>query len=89
MITILFKTDFRHSYASRDIIGVFTNKSLLRRACMKLIKEDLTDNSGYEGQELKNYIKYNFDFMFSGQNQTQGLSSFELVIEEIKSNEII
>lgn len=88
MVTLLYKTDFHHSYNSRDIIGAFTNKASLRKACKKIIKEDLTENSEYEGRELKDYINWNFNYLFSGQDQTQGLSSFELVIEEVNTNEI-
>jgi len=89
MVTILYETDFMHSLKSRNVIGVFTNKQKLLSAVKKEIKKDLTDNpQDKEGQELKDYINWNFDF-FCQYGQTQGLSSFELHSEKIETNKII
>lgn len=63
MLTVLYETDFHHSLKSRIVIGVFTNKQKLLSAVKKEIKKDLNDNpQDKEGQELKDYINWNFDF---------------------------
>lgn len=86
MVTILYKTDFMHSLYSRDIIGVFSNKSELIKQVKKIIKSDLKEN--YEGEEpLQEYIMWNINF-FMEQKQTQGLCSFELHSEQVELNKI-
>lgn len=87
-ISVLYKTDFHHSYASRDLIGVFTNKRLLLAAIKKLVKQDLkADPQGKEGGELTDYINWNISFLLE-KGQTQGLSSFELVCETVPANQL-
>lgn len=83
---ILFKTDFHHSYDSREIIGVFTNKAKLLAETKRIIRDDLKeDPQDRVGSELTEYINWNHQFLFE-KNQTQGLSSFELVIEDFELN---
>lgn len=86
MITLLYKTDFQHSFSSRELIGAFTNKIKLNSAVKKIVKEDLKANpQDLKGQELTQYINWNINF-FHEKKQTQGLSSFELVSEEVEVN---
>ncbi len=86
---LLYETDFFHSHASNVLIGVFTNRAKLLAACKRIIKADLKENpEGKEGEDLADYINWNYTFLLE-QNQTQGLSSFELQIEEIELNKII
>ena len=86
--TILYETDFHHSNSSKVVIGVFTSQKKLISAVKKEIKEDLTKNpQDLKGQELKDYILWNFSF-FMKEGQTQGLSSFELHSEQIELNRI-
>lgn len=89
MVTILYETDFNHSLNYRIVIGVFTNRQKLLSAVKKEIRKDLEENpQDKEGQELKDYINWNFDF-FCQIGQTQGLSSFELHSEQIEPNKIV
>lgn len=82
---LLFTTNFHHSHDSKDLVGVFTNKRKFESTVRNIIKEDLTNNSGDEGQDLTDSIQWNIEF-FLEKNQTQGLSSFELVAEEVEMN---
>lgn len=85
---ILFKTDFHHSYISRETIGVFTNKQKYRSAVKKIIKNDLQENTeGRDKEETKEYINWNLSFLFE-KGQTQGLASFELDTTEVELNKI-
>ena len=82
----LYKTDFHHSYNSRELIGVFTNKRKYMKTVKKIIEEDIkTDSWNRDYQEEKDYIKWNIDFFFE-KNQTQGLNNFELFAEPISIN---
>lgn len=88
-ITAIYKTDFHHSYNSRDLIGLYTNKAKLRSQLMKIIKEDQQDNpNNFETKtEERNHINWLFSFLME-KHQTQGLSNFEIVIEELEANEL-
>lgn len=89
MVTVLYKTDFNHSFNSRELIGVFTNKKQFEKATKKLITEDLKLDSGQMNhEEEKANINWNIQF-FREKKQTQGLNSFELVAEVIETNKII
>ena len=84
--TALYKTDFHHSYNSRELIGVFTNKRKYIKTVKKIIEEDIkTDSWNRDYQEEKDYIKWNIDFFFE-KNQTQGLNNFELFAEQLNKN---
>lgn len=89
-ISLLYKTDFRHSYASRDLIGVFSSKAAFRKAARQQILKALPD---VEETELMNKEEYNahkkwiIDFFFD-KGQTQGLPDFELVFEQVPANTI-
>lgn len=86
---VLYKTDFNHSFVSRELIGIFTNKSVFKKEAKKIIVGDLQSDSGnMSPDEEKQNIKSILEFFFS-KNQTQGLNEFELVAEEIKTNKII
>lgn len=87
-VDILYKTDKHHSFASRDVIGVFTNHKLLKSTCKELIRDNLADTYT-EADLLKGEIEYIHNFLFSSASQTQGLIGFELVIEEIETNTLI
>jgi len=88
-VIVLYKTDFNHSFNSRDLIGIFTNKSAFRKEAKKIIVEDLqSDSKNMSPEEEKQNIKWNLEFFFN-KNQTQGLNEFELVAEKINTNEII
>jgi hypothetical protein len=87
-IILLYKTDFHHSYSSRDLIGVFSSKRKFISAVKKIITADLKqDPQDKEGQELRDYIRWNLEFLLEKQ-QTQGLSNFELVTETADLNTI-
>ncbi len=88
MVTILYKTDFQHSFHSRDLIGVFTSKAKLNQAVKRIIKTDLRENSNMKGTDLSGHIKWNIDF-FNEKGQTQGLESFELASETIIPNIVV
>ena len=83
-VTLLFKTDHNHSFASRDLIGVYTNKTILKRDCLRLIKKDL-QNSELSPKVYQRKVNWNFEYLFE-KNQTQGLLEFELVMEEVETN---
>ena len=84
--TALYKTDFHHTYNSRELIGVFTNKRKYIKTVKKIIEEDIkTDSWNRDYQEEKDYINWNIDFFFE-KNQTQGLNNFELFAEPISIN---
>ena len=84
--TALYKTDFHHSYNSRELIGVFTNERKYIKEVKKIIEEDIKTDSGNRNyQEEKDYINWNIDFFFE-KNQTQGLNNFELFAEELNKN---
>ena len=82
----LYKTDFHHSYNSRELIGIFTNERKYIKEVKKIIEEDIkTDSGNRDYQEEKDYIKWNIDFFFE-YNQTQGLNNFELIAEQLNKN---
>ena len=84
--TALYKTDFHHSYNSRELIGIFTNERKYIKEVKKIIEEDIKTDSGNRNyQEEKDYINWNIDFFFEN-NQTQGLNNFELFAEELNKN---
>ena len=88
MVYLLFKTDHHHSFASRDLIGVFTNKTKFRKAVKELIKDDIqTDSGRMDKQEEDEHIKWLYGFCLD-KGQTQGLNDFELVWEEVELNKI-
>ncbi len=77
----LYKTDFHHSYNSRELIGIFTNERKYIKEVKRIIEEDIKTDSGNRNyQEEKDYINWNIDFFFE-KNQTQGLNNFELIAE--------
>ena len=79
----LYKTDFHHSYNSRELIGIFTNKRKYIKEVNRIIKEDIKTDLGHRNnQEEKDYINWNIDFFFE-KNQTQGLNNFELIAEQL------
>lgn len=72
---LLYKTDSRHSYASRDLIGVATSKEKVIALCKQQAKK--------EGE------KFDSDQLFNLNNisQTQGYSGHgEFHFEEVKTN---
>ena len=82
----LYKTDFHHSYNSRELIGIFTNKRKYIKEVKRIIKEDIKTDSGHRNnQEEKDYLNWNIDFFFE-KNQTQGLNNFELIAEQLNKN---
>ena len=82
----LYKTDFHHSYNSRELIGIFTNERKYIKEVKRIIKEDIKTDSGNRNyQEEKDYINWNIDFFFEN-NQTQGLNNFELIAEQLNKN---
>ena len=84
--TALYKTDFYHSYNSRELVGIFTNKRKYIKEVKRIIEEDIkTDSWNRDYQEEKDYIKWNIDFFFE-KNQTQGLNNFELFAEQLINN---
>ena len=84
--TALYKTDFHHSYNSRELIGIFTNERKYIKEVKRIIEEDIKTDSGNRNyQEEKDYINWNIDFFFE-KNQTQGLNNFELFAEPISIN---
>lgn len=88
-VFILFETDFHHRHSSRVILGVFKNKKCLYAASKKIIKQDLMKNGEFKiGIELTNKINWNLQFLIE-KDQTQGLATFELVIEEYELNKTI
>lgn len=88
--TILYKTDLHHSYASRDLIGVFTSRRSLYKCIKRIIKENQWDNPREldTKAELKNYIDWNIGF-FMEKGQTQGLNEFELDTNKIELNKLL
>ena len=84
--TALYKTDFHHSYNSRELIGIFTNERKYIKEVKRIIEEDIKTDSGNRNyQEEKDYINWNIDFFFE-KNQTQGLNNFELIAEQLNKN---
>ena len=84
--TALYKTDFHHSYKSRELIGIFTNERKYIKEVKRIIEEDIKTDSGNRNyQEEKDYINWNIDFFFEN-NQTQGLNNFELIAEQLNKN---
>ena len=82
----LYKTDFHHSYNSRELIGIFTNERKYIKEVKRIIEEDIKTDSGNRNyQEEKDYINWNIDFFFEN-NQTQGLNNFELIAEQLNKN---
>ena len=82
----LYKTDFHHSYNSRELIGIFTNERKYIKEVKRIIEEDIKTDSGNRNyQEEKDYINWNIDFFFE-KNQTQGLNNFELFAEQLNKN---
>ncbi len=88
--TILYKTDHHHSYASRDLIGVFTSRKTLYKCIRKVIKDNQWNNPREldTKAEVKDYINWNISF-FMEKGQTQGLSGFELDSYEIELNRVL
>lgn len=88
-VRLLYKTDHRHSSASRDLIGVFTSKQEFEKAITKIITIDLQEN--YEPDENQVSVEELTTWMigfFLEKKQTQGLESFELVFEVESTNKI-
>lgn len=86
--TLLFKTDFYHTFTKRELVGVFTNKRKLLSVTKKIIKQDIEENiEDCIKEESKELIEWIHQFLFE-KKQTQGLNSFELVIEEVDTNKI-
>ena len=82
----LYKTDFHHSYNSRELIGIFTNERKYIKEVKRIIEEDIKTDSGNRNyQEEKDYINWNIDFFFE-KNQTQGLNNFEIIAEQLNKN---
>ncbi len=82
----LYKTDFHHSYNSRELICIFTNERKYIKEVKRIIEEDIKTDSGNRNyQEEKDYINWNIDFFFEN-NQTQGLNNFELIAEQLNKN---
>ena len=82
----LYKTDFHHSYNSRELIGIFTNERKFIKEVKRIIEEDIKTDAGNRNyQEEKAYINWNIDFFFEN-NQTQGLNNFELIAEQLNKN---
>lgn len=77
---ILYRTDHHHSYASREVIGVFTNKRKLLTTVKQIVEEDI----GNQAQDLDWYLEF-----FSEKGQTQGLNHFELSSQVIDLNTTI
>ena len=63
--TALYKTDFHHSYNSRELIGIFTNERKYIKEVKRMIEEDIKTDSGNRNyQEEKDYINWNIDSHF-------------------------
>lgn len=78
MVYVLYKTDAWHSYASRDIIGVSNDKSVIINLCKQQAKK--------EGEELSE------DDLFNLHNikQTQGYAGEgEFHYEEIETDQLL
>ena len=87
--TVLFKIDHTHSADSKELIGVFTNRVALLTATKGIICDQISELMDFEtSAESENYQTYIFDFLFE-KNQTQGLPDYELIIEEITTNQIL
>lgn len=86
-IFILYSADFNHTHNSKNILGVYTNKQILLKDAKSIISNDVNNDDDVEGSK-KDDIKWHFDFLVS-KYQTQGLSEFELIIEEFESNTLI
>ena len=85
---VLYKTDFKHSFSSRELLGVYTNKNKFIKDVNKIISDDLkTDSGSMDYEEEKDNIKWHQEF-FLQKKQTQGLHNFELLAEEIETNTI-
>jgi hypothetical protein len=77
-VFILFKTDAWHSFASRDLIGIFESKELLIDAIKEKAKK--------EGQKLSQDDIFNLNNI----SQTQGYSGEgEFDFDEIEINTLI
>lgn len=87
MLYLLYKTDHRHLYAGRDLIGVFTTKQKMLKWASALMRKDIRGNCNYLPIENAEHYRWLQQF-FESKNQTQGLSEFELVYEEIEPNKL-
>ena len=92
-ITMLYETDHNHTRESKTLIGVFTSQTKLRNAVEKIIEKDWNDNKkdilkSDVLQTPSGYFNYHFGFLFL-QNQTQGLGSYEIVLETLESNKLL
>ena len=77
-VIIVYKTDAWHSYASRDIIGIATDKVIAIDICKQQAKKESTSIDQQEVWNL-NHI-----------NQTQGYSGEgEFQLEEINTNSLL
>lgn len=85
---VLYKTDFHHSYKSRDLIGIFTNKMEFEKTIRKMINSYLiAANDDVNEENKEDQINWHIGF-FLDKKQTQGLPTFELVFEELETNKI-
>lgn len=77
-VFIVYKTDTRHSYASRDTIGVATTKLNAIKICFMQAKK--------ENQTIKDDQKWNLENIM----QTQGYSGDgEFHYEEMEVNKLL
>lgn len=78
MTYLVYKTDAWHSYASRDIIGVATDKIIAIDICKQQAKK--------ESERIANDQLFNLDTIL----QTQGYSGpGEFQIEKIETNTLL
>jgi hypothetical protein len=91
---LIYETDKFHSLNSRVVVGVFSNKQLLRSFVYNKIKdevhlkvkEDGLENLG--GLSKREYIDMTLEY-FKSNNQTQHLWDWELEIHQIELNKEI
>lgn len=70
-VTLFYRTDEHHSFASYELIGVFTNKKAFRKYLRKMKKSGILTHEDMD--------------MLENQNQTQGNDN-NYVIETEESN---
>ena len=64
-VRLLYKTDHRHSFDSRDLIGVFTSKAEFEKATSKIIIKEIKKDEDFENDKnalityLNNYGEFN------------------------------
>lgn len=86
-VRLLYKTDHRHSFDSRDLIGVFTSKEKFEIATSKIIIKEIKKDEDVENDKKEEQINWQIG-LFLDKKQTQGLPEFELVFEVEPTNKL-